>query len=137
MYRVVRGGYRRLPGGSDHFSLQTHKQTLNHNIFITIIIIRSSNGTQLYIWEWGSATAWEATLQIALHDPRLASPFGFAHFWIASNNALKCMQTFTNYVPPHLFAIVKKWFFSQKIYLLKKGQKNLGRDKRIWISFRR
>ena len=33
------GGYRRLPGGSDHFSLQTHKQTLNHNIFITTIIL--------------------------------------------------------------------------------------------------
>ena len=28
------GGYRRLPGGSDHFSLQTHKQTLHHNIYI-------------------------------------------------------------------------------------------------------
>ena len=26
--RVITGGYRRLPGGSDHFSLQTHRQTL-------------------------------------------------------------------------------------------------------------
>ena len=37
LYRVVMGGsggYRRLPGGSDHFSLQTHKQTLHHNIYI-------------------------------------------------------------------------------------------------------
>ena len=41
LYRVVMGGsggYRRLPGGSDHFSLQTHKQTLHHNIYIIIII---------------------------------------------------------------------------------------------------
>ena len=40
LYRVVMGGsggYRRLPGGSDHFSLQTHKQTLNHNIFIIMV----------------------------------------------------------------------------------------------------
>ena len=28
------GGHRKLPGGSDHFSLQTHKQTLHHNIYI-------------------------------------------------------------------------------------------------------
>ena len=30
LYRVVMGssgGHRKLPGGSDHFSLQTHKQT--------------------------------------------------------------------------------------------------------------
>ena len=45
LYRVVMGGsggYRRLPGGSDHFSLQTNRQTLHHNIYIitiTIIII--------------------------------------------------------------------------------------------------
>ena len=42
LYRVVMGGsggYRRLPGGSDHFSLQTNRQTLHHNIFIIIIII--------------------------------------------------------------------------------------------------
>ena len=31
------GGYRRLPGGSDDFSLQTDKQTLHHNIYIIII----------------------------------------------------------------------------------------------------
>ena len=29
------GGYRRLPGGSDHFSLQTHT---HHNIYIIIVI---------------------------------------------------------------------------------------------------
>ena len=28
------GGYRRLPGGSDDFSLQTNRQTLHHNIYI-------------------------------------------------------------------------------------------------------
>ena len=28
------GGYRRLPGGSDDFSLQTNRQTLRHNIYI-------------------------------------------------------------------------------------------------------
>ena len=42
LYRVVMdssGGHRRLPGGSDHFSLQTNRQTLHHNIYITIIII--------------------------------------------------------------------------------------------------
>ena len=33
------GGYRRLPGGSDDFSLQTNTQTLHHNIYIIIIII--------------------------------------------------------------------------------------------------
>ena len=33
------GGYRRLPGGSDHFSLQTNTQTdTHHNIYIIIII---------------------------------------------------------------------------------------------------
>ena len=35
--RVVMGGsgdYRRLPGGSDHFSLQTLRQTLHHNVYI-------------------------------------------------------------------------------------------------------
>ena len=31
---VVTGDYRRLPGGSDHFSLQTLRQTLHHNIYI-------------------------------------------------------------------------------------------------------
>ena len=39
LYRVVMGGsggYRRLPGGSDHFSLQTNRQTLHHNIYIII-----------------------------------------------------------------------------------------------------
>ena len=38
LYRVVMGGsggYRRLPGGSAHFSLQTE---LHHNIYIIIII---------------------------------------------------------------------------------------------------
>ena len=37
LYRVVRGGsggYRRLPGGSDDFSLQTNTHTLHHNIYI-------------------------------------------------------------------------------------------------------
>ena len=33
------GGYRRLPGGSDDFSLQTNTQTdTHHNIYITTII---------------------------------------------------------------------------------------------------
>ena len=36
LYRVVMGGYRRLPVGSDHFC-DTH--TLHHNIYIIIIII--------------------------------------------------------------------------------------------------
>ena len=43
LYRVVMGGsgdYRRLPGGSDDFSLQTNRQTLRHNIYIIIIIIK-------------------------------------------------------------------------------------------------
>ena len=31
------GGYRRLPGGSDDFSLQTDTHTLHHNIYITTI----------------------------------------------------------------------------------------------------
>ena len=41
LYSVVMGGsggYRRLPGGSDHFSLQTNRQTLHHNIYIIIIL---------------------------------------------------------------------------------------------------
>ena len=33
------GGYRGLPGGSAHFSLQTNRQTLHHKIYIIIIII--------------------------------------------------------------------------------------------------
>ena len=33
------GGYRRLPGGSDDFSLQTNTQTLHHNIYIITIIV--------------------------------------------------------------------------------------------------
>ena len=43
LYRVVMGGsggYRRLPGGSDHFSLQTNRQTLHHNIYIITNIRR-------------------------------------------------------------------------------------------------
>ena len=36
--RVITGGYRRLPGGSDHFSWQTDRQILHHNIYITTII---------------------------------------------------------------------------------------------------
>ena len=36
---TVDGGYRRLSGESDHFSLQTDKQTLHHYIYIVIIII--------------------------------------------------------------------------------------------------
>ena len=42
LYRVVMGGsggYRRLTGGSDDFSLQTDTQTLHHNIYIVIKII--------------------------------------------------------------------------------------------------
>ena len=31
------GGYRRLPGGSDDFLLQTDKQTLHHYIYIIIV----------------------------------------------------------------------------------------------------
>ena len=39
LYRVVKGGsggYRRLPGGSAHFSLQTNRQTDRHFIIIYI-----------------------------------------------------------------------------------------------------
>ena len=42
LYRVVMGGsggYRRLTGGSDDFSLQTDTHTLHHNIYIIIIVI--------------------------------------------------------------------------------------------------
>ena len=38
--RVVMGGssgYRRLPGGSDHFSWHTDRQTLHHNIYIRVV----------------------------------------------------------------------------------------------------
>ena len=41
LYRVVMdssGGHRRLPGGSDDFSLQTNRQTLHHNIYIIMSI---------------------------------------------------------------------------------------------------
>ena len=34
--RVVTGGYRSLPGGSDDFSWHTNRQTLHHNIYIII-----------------------------------------------------------------------------------------------------
>ena len=37
------GGHRRLPGGSDHFSLQTDTQTLHHNIYIIIKQIESGH----------------------------------------------------------------------------------------------
>ena len=33
------GGYRRLPGGSAHFSLHTNRQTLHHDIYIIIVDI--------------------------------------------------------------------------------------------------
>ena len=53
LYRVVKGGsggYRRLTGGSDDFSLQTDRQTLHHNIYIIIIInILSGNFHQCHI----------------------------------------------------------------------------------------
>ena len=43
LYRVVMGGsgdYRRLPGGSDDFSLQTDRQTdTHHNIYIIIVVM--------------------------------------------------------------------------------------------------
>ena len=39
LYRGVMSGKRRLPGGSDHFSLQTNRQTLHHNIYIIIVTI--------------------------------------------------------------------------------------------------
>ena len=39
------GGYRRLPGGSDDFSLQTDKQTLHHNIYITIILRKTTQSS--------------------------------------------------------------------------------------------
>ena len=39
------GGYRRLPGGSDDFSLQTE---LHHNIYIIIIINNSSEGENVW-----------------------------------------------------------------------------------------
>ena len=48
---VVTKGYRRLPGGSDHFSLQTHKQTLHHNIYI-IINSRVSNIFSAFRTAW-------------------------------------------------------------------------------------
>ena len=38
--------------GSDHFSLQTHKQTLNHNIFIAIITMLDG---QEQGWWWQEA----------------------------------------------------------------------------------
>ena len=34
------GGYRWFPGGSDHFSWHTDRQTLHHNIYIITIIIK-------------------------------------------------------------------------------------------------
>ena len=46
LYRVVlggSGGYKRLPGGSAHFSLQTNRHTLHHNIYITIIFNQIRN----------------------------------------------------------------------------------------------
>ena len=42
LYRVVMGGsgdYKSLPGGSAHFSLQTNRQTLHHNIYIITSMI--------------------------------------------------------------------------------------------------
>ena len=41
------GGYRRLPGGSDDFSLQTDRHTLHHNIYINITIIVITMGDKL------------------------------------------------------------------------------------------
>ena len=37
------GGYRRLLGGSAHFSLQTNRHTLHHNIYITIVFNQIRN----------------------------------------------------------------------------------------------
>ena len=54
--RVITGGYRRLPGGSDHFSWQTDRQMLHHNIYIIIIITKpkATNGRQGQGWDGGA-----------------------------------------------------------------------------------
>ena len=44
------GGYRRLPGGSAHFSLHTNRQTLHHNIYIINIIITVIIATVIIIF---------------------------------------------------------------------------------------
>ena len=59
LYRVVKGGsggYRRLPGGSAHFSLQTNRQTLHHNIYISsrwghIVWVSQACPTIPFPWE--------------------------------------------------------------------------------------
>ena len=67
LYRVVKGGsggYRRLPGGSAHFSLQTNRQTLHHNIYIitiTIIVI-ITNLIMLILMPDGEAALCEGEL---------------------------------------------------------------------------
>ena len=53
LYRVVMGGsggYRRLPGGSDDFLLQTDKQTLHHYIYIIIIIFGLATYHLVVLW---------------------------------------------------------------------------------------
>ena len=52
------GGYRRFPGGSDHFSWQTDRHTLHHNIYINnieiIIIIIIIDNIVIPSWTtWG------------------------------------------------------------------------------------
>ena len=55
LYRVVKGGsggYRRLPGGSDDFSLQTNRQTL-----IIIYISPSSSTSSPTMWSQGTLSS--------------------------------------------------------------------------------
>ena len=57
---VVTGGYRRLPGGSDDFSLQTDKQTLHHNIYITTVTGIGIIAIEIFtceFWTWPATWA--------------------------------------------------------------------------------
>ena len=60
LYRVVMGGsggYRRLPGGSDHFLWQTDTHTLHHNIYILMIFMITTTTTGVSIQK-GSSWTW-------------------------------------------------------------------------------
>ena len=90
LYRVVMdssGGHRRLPGGSDDFSLQTNRQTL-------IIIYISSSARKLKRVERQSATAISVLTASACDATEWMGPFHYKCTFVQKVKAI--LQILTN-----------------------------------------
>ena len=59
------GGYRRLPGGSAHFSLHTNRQTLHHNIYIVMTEIDRFIVFSFFFGGLGGRGGWQERVAIA------------------------------------------------------------------------